>query len=536
MDPKKPPMHAADACSQPRRARVAAAAVAMASSSSRRYIGVTVLCDYVISEGVDAVLANLLRVGASAVAINPTVTTEAPDAATGSWQPPSDGGTSPRLFDRPLFGKRALWVRSGSSFNPRLSLYDGCDYQPRPANDLTFELGHIIGEFIQRVLTAGLEVYLQIGGCGGLGFPGLRDEDRPRTPDGEVPPNRMADTASLASPGIRAYNAAFAKDLLLEYPDITGFRIDWPEYPCYTWGELFADFSPHVATFAAANGFDFQRIRTDVGAFKFYCEQNLTNAQLAQVALQPDRGATMLWSAATARPGVLEWLRLKAALCLDLVKDWRRAVDAATPRSRSTASPVQLHAHAFMPPWTLFTGLDFAAIAPYVDAISPKLYTMHWAQMVTYWATALLEATQHKHGSAKARPGGALDEGLLIKAIVRVLDMADGTESDPGGETLEHYHYPEPHEPHPVADGPQLRKIDACFDLVRGVTKVIPLIHGYGPDDDFARRVAVVAQSSAEGAWLNRYGYLGDAKLESVRQLLGGSKDCGAALPVAPKL
>ena len=81
-------------------------------------------------------------------------------------------------------------------------------------------------------------------------------------------------------------NAAFARDLLLEYPDITGFRIDWPEYPCYTWGELFADFSPHVAGFAAAHGFDFERIRTDVSNFKLYCEQQLTNEQLAQVASQ----------------------------------------------------------------------------------------------------------------------------------------------------------------------------------------------------------------------------------------------------------
>ncbi len=92
-----------------------------------RYIGVTVLCDYVLSEGVEAVLANLHRVGASAVAVNPTVTTEAQEGEEGaSWQPPSDGGTSPRLFDRPLFGKRSLWVRSGGSFVARQELYNDC--------------------------------------------------------------------------------------------------------------------------------------------------------------------------------------------------------------------------------------------------------------------------------------------------------------------------------------------------------------------------------------------------------------------------
>jgi|EP01043_Picozoa_sp_COSAG02_P042802 hypothetical protein len=40
----------------------------------------------------------------------------------------------------------------------------------------------------------------------------------------------------------------------------------------------------------------------------------------------PDRGATLLWSKAIAHPGVTEWLRLKAAMCVDLIQDWRAAV------------------------------------------------------------------------------------------------------------------------------------------------------------------------------------------------------------------
>ena len=56
---------------------------------------------------------------------------------------------------------------------------------------------------------------------------------------------------------------------------------------------------------------------------------------------------------------------------------------------------------------------------------------------------------------------------------------------------------------------------------MQGQTKVIPLLHGYGPDDDFHRRVRVVAESQAEGVWVNRYGYLSDRKLESIRLLLG---------------
>jgi hypothetical protein len=274
------------------------------------FVGVTVLCDYVLSEGIDAVLANLRLAGARAVAVNPTVTAEASDPSVGSWQPPSDGGTSPRLFDRPLFGKRALYVRSGGSYHPRWQLYEGCAYRPREPNDLTAEHGWVIAEFIRRAREAGLQVYLQVGGCGGLGFPGLRDEDRPCTPDGVVSADRMADTASLASPAIRQFNAAYVQDLLLEYPDIAGFRVDWPEYPCYTWAELFSDFSPHVSTWAAAHGFDMAAIQRDVQALKTFLERDLTDAHLAMLDA-PDRGATVLWSAALARPGITEWLRLK---------------------------------------------------------------------------------------------------------------------------------------------------------------------------------------------------------------------------------
>ena len=48
---------------------------------------------------------------------------------------------------------------------------------------------------------------------------------------------------------------------------------------------------------------------------------------------------------------------------------------------------------------------------------------------------------------------------------------------------------------------------------------VYPLVHGYGPDTDFHRRLKIVADSPAAGVWINRYGYLSDSKLASVGQL-----------------
>ena len=43
-----------------------------------------------------------------------------------------------------------------------------------------------------------------------------------------------------------------------------------------------------------------------------------------------------------------------------------------------------------------------------------------------------------------------------------------------------------------------------------------PLMHGYGPYDDFCRRLRVVADSPAHGVWINRYGYLSDDKLDAI--------------------
>ena len=41
------------------------------------------------------------------------------------------------------------------------------------------------------------------------------------------------------------------------------------------------------------------------------------------------------------------------------------------------------------------------------------------------------------------------------------------------------------------------------------------------PAEDFRRRLRVAWQASGGGVWINRYGYLGEEKLEIVRSLGG---------------
>jgi len=453
---------------------------------ANRFLGVTVLSDFIQNEGVEPLLENLVRrAGVTAVACNPTVTAPA-DAATGSWQPPDDAGASVREFDRPLWGRHALWVRGGPSFHPDPELYAGTPYAPRRANDLTELNGAIVGRFVRAAKAAGLRVYFQVGA---VQPPGLREEDTPRLPDGRIPARRMAATGSLASPGIRAYNRAYAHDLFRNYPEVDGLRVDWPEYPCYQLDEAFQDFGAPVAAWAVAHGFDFEAIQRRVGELYRVLHGGLTNAVL-------DRFANTL-TELRDHPAVRDWLRLKSALSEDLLRDWREAVTGAGGPGK------ELSANAFMPPFSHLTGLDFARAAMHCESISPKLYTMHWALMVRFWGDTLLAAN----------PG--LDEKHLVHTLVRLFDLSDGEIPD----SLDAYDYPPPDQPHPIPNGPQRRKIDQALAATNGKAKVYALVHGYGPLDDFRRRLQLVADSPVDGVWINRYGYLSDAKLDAIGKI-----------------
>ncbi|MEZ4870363.1 MAG: hypothetical protein R3C14_54035 [Caldilineaceae bacterium] len=462
-------------------------------TNSRRFLGITTLSPYIQNEGIEGILTNLIdRAGATAVAINTSVTAPAAEGI-GSFQPPIDAGASVRVFDRPLWGKDALWLRSAPGHQANLAFFKDSTYQPRPADDLTTAEGPILGDFITAAKARGLRVYIQTGATQP---PGLRAEDTPRLPDGRLPENRMAATGSVASPAVRAWNRAWTQDIFARYPTIDGIRPDWPEYPCYKLDEAFQDFGEPVRLWANAHGFDFARIQREVAAFYRYLHGSLRNADLLDFAGR-DRGKFTILRLYNQFPGVAEWFRLKAALSTDLLRDWRQAITTYGGAEK------ELSANAFMVPFSYITGLDFAGAAHHCESISPKLYTMHWSLMVKFWGDVLLAAN----------PG--LDETLLVHALVNLLDLAEET----GGSTIDDYGYPAPDEPHPIPDAPQLRKIGQVKSAVDGKAKVYALVHGYGPLDDFRRRLQLVADSAADGVWINRYGYLSDAKLDVIREV-----------------
>lgn len=466
-------------------------------SAEKRFLGVTVFPEYIQSEGVDGVLDNLLRrVGANAVAISPYVMAQA-DKQTGNREPPADAGAgSVRLLDRPLWGKREVWVTTAPSFEPQRELYKGLRYQPPQTNELTRTQGSIIEQFIQESKLAGLKVYLQIQAAIPPGyrvqFGGPVDEDKPRLPDGSIQPRRLAKNGSLASPEIIAYEHALIRDLLSRYPGIDGIRFDWPEYPPYFLDSCFVDFGPHAKAAAQRLGFDFEQMQRTVGGFYKKIHGGLTDADL-KIWGEGDGGRFELLRMLANQPGILEFVRFKATLVEELVAGFRRVMTDAGSADK------EVMPNAFPPPWTIVTGMDFRRVARHASAISSKLYTMHWPMMIRFYGDRIM----------KANPG--LDNRLLTKALVNLLDIAD----DGGLDKLEDYAYPAPDVSHPVGPQAQRRKIRQA-QREAGDTPVYVLAHGYGPLDDFRKRMEVAHQAGEYGLWVNRYAYLTDEKLDVI--------------------
>jgi len=94
---------------------------------------------------------------------------------------------------------------------------------------------------------------------------------------------------------------------------------------------------------------------------------------------------------------------------------------------------------------------------------------------------------------------------------------------DTGGDS--HFRYPAPDEAHPASTDAQTRKVETAAAAIRGRANVIPSAHSYGPVDDVLARVRTALTAGDGNAWINRYGYLGDPKLNDIGRLMASRED-----------
>ena len=352
-------------------------------------------------------------------------------------------------------------------------------YQPSEPTELTRREGPKIAAFLDAAKARGFDVQLQVQAAISARLPrAVRRASRSRhaasARTAVCTRNRVDKNGSLASPTIVDYTTALIRDIAAAYPMIDALRIDWPEYPPYDFKSWFFDFSDHATKAAAGRGYDVEAMRRD------------------SLALMADP-SPLIENGFDALPGFATLQRFKADLALDLIKSCR----AALPPS------MRLVVHAFPPPWSHLSGMDFSRVAEIADDIAVKLYTMHWPMMLRDYAEHVVTA--------------GLPEDRAAAGLLALFDTG-------GGPT---FRYPEPDEPHPASADAQIRKIAAAKTAIAGRARTIPSAHAYGPVDNVLARVETALAAGDGTAWINRYGYLGDAKIKGLGRLTGSATGTG---------
>jgi hypothetical protein len=305
--------------------------------------------------------------------------------------------------------------------------------------------------------------------------------------------------ASLASPHVVAYTAALVAELAARYPGVAGFRLDWPEAPPYDFDSALFDFHPSMQALMRDAGRDPAEVASDVLAWSMGLRRAAREAAPSGPAAVRRSLLEAGFEAFLSTDSVYAPVRnAKREAVLRLLRAVRGALDAVPgPRRR-------LEPQAFPPPFHRISGFPLDALGGLADRVGVKLYTMHWPMLARYWARDLA-------GDAPAR-----DHDAATAAIAALFDLTDGLVPD--GAVLR---YPEPHDAHPAGVVAQRRKLDAAREAA-GRVPVVAFAHAYGPVDDVVRRVGI-ARASGLAAWINRYGYLSDAKLFALaRERPGG--------------
>ena len=457
-------------------------------------LGVTVMPEWFACEGVEQVLDRVQALGASAIATSPYVLEVAPDGE-GGREPPVDAGAGRvRPLDRALFGRHELWVRTAPAFAHDFSRYTGQRYQPSPPMALTKRYEDLLDRTIDACNRRGIAVLLQVMAASPPGyrvqFSRAEAEDECLLPDGRTHDARVDKNASLASAHVATYTATLVAELAERYPGVAGFRLDWPEYPPYDFRSALFDFNASARARMVEQGQDPQRVAREVLAWAEELRGQVVDAAGRPEDLQDVfTGAT--WRALFDRPSAVAPLfAAKHDAALALLANVRRALDEVPGERR------RLEPQAFPPPFHAVSGFPLDALDGVADAVGIKLYTMHWPMIARFWASDLA------HGASAA----VID--ATVAALARAFDFVDAPVS---GSSLR---YPDPSEPHPVGREAQRRKL-ATAQGVAGRVPVVAFAHTYGPIDDVVAR-CVVARSSGCPLWLNRYGYLSDAKIAAI--------------------
>ncbi len=475
-------------------------------------LGIVITPAEVQCEGLEAVLDNVQR-RAGADRVNTTLGVYEPVAAgQGRREPPLDVIGQARILDRPLWGRRELYLRSylPSPPDPDVqALFAALPYPPPAVAPAGLRVD-VPRQVIDAARARGLDVSIQISPYTLPSLPGGQSAEqvqaadaasgRPVRIDGSVADSVLAGHGCLNNANVRQLGLARLRDALRRYPDVGAVHLDWAEYTSYFLEDCFTCFCDACRERAGALGHDWDRILRDCRAL--WDRLHHVDPADLRLAADPAAGPGLLLGWLAEAPGTLDLLRFKAETVAGAVAELRADMDALG------LGRVALGVRGFPPPWSLVTGLHPALVGRACQELGVKLFTFHWPMIVRWYAESLL----------RWNPG--LAEPDVVAAVRGALDLP--SRPDEHRVRVADYGMPRPDEPHLMTAEGLRRKLGQALALARGTgASVTAYLHSYRPASELAVVLRAARESGVAGCWIQRYGYLSDEKLDVVRRAWG---------------
>lgn len=456
-------------------------------SPEGRFLGVVVPPAYAQDRGAEQVLDTLAIAPVTAICTYPAVARPV-DTGRGSRMPDLHVDGHRRVLERPLWGKRELWVESVPAYEPQRSRSTDDGYPtPPPPSMADIPRPTAVDDLVHVSRQRGISVYLQVSP---LVIPGLRDEDRPVRIDGaRLSGTRVADTACLNSPAAQAYACGQIADIVDHYPDAHGLMFDWAEFPAYTLEDVFACYCRHCEARAREWGFPWAAIKRDV--WRAWARVHAMSSTDLKRLRTGGRRPSALVALLSDYPGLQQSLAFRARSVSEFYRSVRTVLD------NGTGNAMAVTARTWAPPWNRISGSNYWSVAAVCDAVAPKIFTFDYAALPRWYGQQLADWNP------------ALQEGEILDAMVDLMDLPD----DRRTRTFGAYQIPAPGEPHATAPEAHADRIAEVVSETGGRALCHPIAHAYLPEPQWRTMVEVIRDGPADGMWVQMYGYLTDRKI-----------------------
>jgi hypothetical protein len=463
--------------------------------------GITITSGELASDGVEPVLDAVANIGGNAIGLPTNITVES-TAVDGLREPPLDVDGQVRVLDRPLWGKRELYVKRYPVHDGDPQLWSDLPWNPpaAPPESMRTDYPRLA---IDAARERGFRVYAQLTPYGLPGSIGGQDslasgqdhrhDLRPRRLVGGPSTDAIAMIGCLNKPVVRQLGRVRVQEVLRHYGDVDGLSLDWVEYPTYFIDNVFTCFCDDCRNQAIHLGYEWSAITAAV-RHVWDSLHTLTPSSLDALSRSGDWGDLMADPEVT-QDGVNSWLDFKAQAVALALNDIRATMDA------DGFDHTLLSANGFSLPWGRMSGASYPRAKGSLDSHRIKLYSFHWHMMVRWWTERLLAWNKESR----------IDPHLATSAVVALF----GIVLDDSPELLAPHMFqmPGPEEPHNFAAESYRHRLENVPEMSEPLAVQMPFVHAYRSTQDFANVLDAVASYAGDGLWVQRYGYLNDDKL-----------------------